>query len=203
MLCLAMSLLRAVESTEHTSCNASLIDNWSVGSTLAAPMIQVAAVDQCCAACATNPSCLNFVFHGKNCFLKADSNNSHAKPGNLAGFVRSTAPPTPSVPTSPPTPSPTVPQEASFADSYTDHMVLQQLPSPTVLWGFGPPTSTVMIERLAGDHGTLATNTSTIVGADSIWRVQMSGRQAGNESFVFRVAGTAISITDVVYGGTL
>ena len=28
-------------------------------------------------------------------------------------------------------------QELSLADSFGDHMVIQQLPAPTVIWGFG------------------------------------------------------------------
>ena len=96
-----------------------------------------------------------------------------------------------------------VAQTLSFADSFTDHMVIQQLPSPTVIWGFGAiPGSTVSVVRMTGSAGTPGLNGSAVANTSGVWRVEMAGTNASNESFAFQaISGTdAIRISDVVYG---
>lgn len=110
-----------------------------------------------------------------------------------------------------------------WADSYGSHMVLQQLPAPTVLWGFAAPGTQVSVRRLPGSRGTGAANATNVTGPDGVWWVQMEGRPAGNETFTFKarrskgrsnasvaaaqehvqvtqLADASIQMDDVVYG---
>ena len=93
-------------------------------------------------------------------------------------------------------------QPLAFADSFGNHMVLQQLPAPTVIWGFGVPNSTVLVERMIGSEGTPGVKSDTVVNASGIWRAEMPGVAAGNESFSFKASSgkDLISMHDVVYG---
>ena len=82
-------------------------------------------------------------------------------------------------------------------------MVLQQLPSPTVLWGFAKAGTPVKVSRSAGSAGTPGATATVTAGSDGVWRAEMAGRPAGNESFGFTataVAGDTIALTDTVYG---
>ena len=95
------------------SCNASLRTGWSVGQTILRTSSQPSTA-ACCAACVSEPRCAAFVLDGRTCFLKADGENSHAKPGQTAGFVRVPAPapgpaPSPGPPAPPPAPTPPAP----------------------------------------------------------------------------------------------
>lgn len=83
-------------------CNASLRTDWSVGQTILRSSRQPSPA-ACCAACVADSRCATFVLDGKECFLKADGENSHAKPGNYAGFVR-VPPPAPAPGPRPPAP---------------------------------------------------------------------------------------------------
>eukprot|EP00729_Bicosta_minor_P027037 gene27037-9489_t len=127
------------------------------------------------------------------------------------------------------TPPPPPPSRAdfAFADSFSSNMVLQQLPSPSVLWGFAAPGAVVTVHRATGSHGTAPACASSTVGTDDgVWRVQMAGMNASNETFTFvatngstpscmnktNVAGSAstlaragattatLTISNVVYG---
>ena len=80
----------------------------------------------------------------------------------------------------------------AWADSYGSHMVLQQLPAPTVLWGFAAPGTQVSVWRLPGSSGTGAANATNVTGADGVWWVQMEGRPAGNETFSFKASGSNV-----------
>ena len=86
-------------------------------------------------------------------------------------------------------------------------MVLQQLPSPTVLWGFAPPGATVHVQRAVGSAGTPAATGTNTSDSDGVWWIALPGLQAGNETFAF--SGNASSsgqtltldaLEDVVYG---
>jgi len=109
----------------------------------------------------------------------------------------------------PPPPPPAHPAGLAWADSFGSHMVLQQLPAPTVLWGFAPPGVAVSAQRLPGSSGTPASeNSSNTTGADGVWWLTLPGRPAGNETFAFRAtaatsggsSAAAIEMEDVVYG---
>ena len=101
------TLVRGTPATASsaTACNATLRPNWSAGLNI---LTELSYSDEakCCAACTANLSCVVFVIHGSNCFLKADADGSHAKAGNTAGFVRATPPPAPGPTPSPPLPPP-------------------------------------------------------------------------------------------------
>jgi sialate O-acetylesterase len=105
----------------------------------------------------------------------------------------------------------------SWADSFSSHMVLQQLPSPTVLWGFAPAGATVSVTRMTGSMGTPTVAASNVTSADGVWWVMMPGQQASSrfrsnlttEVFHFQasarlgegVAGTTtIDLLETVYG---
>ena len=97
--------------------------------------------------------------------------------------------------------------DVAWADSFTSHMVLQQLPSPTVLWGFAPPGATVHVHRAVGSAGTPAATGTNTSDSDGVWWIALPGLQAGNETFAF--SGNASSsgqtltlnaLEDVVYG---
>jgi sialate O-acetylesterase len=95
-------------------------------------------------------------------------------------------------------------------------MVMQQLPSPTVVWGFAPPNTMVTVVRSVGSAGTPPSNPiSGAADKEGVWRVSLLGRVAGNETFGFTAsaavgagagAGAAaatlapIKLEDVVYG---
>ena len=91
----------------------------------------------------------------------------------------------------------------TFADSYSSNMVLQQLPSPSVLWGFAPAGTRLTVSRTVGSHGTQgATAADVVTGSDGVWRADLPGLPAGNETFNFSVvaAHSTVSLQNVVYG---
>lgn len=106
----------------------------------------------------------------------------------------------------------TATSQLAWSDSFGSHMVLQQLPSPTVLWGFASPGTTVNVQRLRGSAGTPPVSAVNTTASDGVWWVQMQGRPAGNESFTFMASArgkasvaagmvhSQILMEDVVYG---
>jgi sialate O-acetylesterase len=86
-------------------------------------------------------------------------------------------------------------------------MVLQQLPAPTVVWGFAPPGVKVSVQRLPGARHTAGASASNTTAADGVWWVTMPGLPAGNKSFKFKAStggdsllAAEIEMDDVVYG---
>ena len=163
-----------------SACNATLLNATSLGVEQIGQLPSL-SLEGCCAACLAKPQCAAFVLgHDGVCFLRGDLLGRHPKRGNVAGIVRTFPPP----PTPPPPPPPSRPGFA-FADSFSSNMVLQRLPSPSVLWGFGPPGAAVTVHRATGSHGTAADCASAAAGTDGVWRVQMAGLKASNETFTF------------------
>ena len=134
-----------------------------------------------------------------------------ATPTSPAGVVRGAVPPPPPGPSTQPGPSSERPGPAAaalaalaWADSIGSHMVLQQLPAPTVLWGFASPGARVSVQRLNGSAGTASTIAANTTAADGVWWVTFPGLNAGNETFKFEATTSSSSATiemdDVVYG---
>jgi hypothetical protein len=202
LLQLASGLLSVLASTTGRSCNTSYLAATTIGSGALRTIPGLGAAE-CCAACTANSSCLAFVVDRTTCFLKSNLDDQHTKSGNTAGIVRGSAPVPPPPPPPPPPPAP-LPQQPSFdwADSFGSHMVLQQLPAPTVVWGFADPGATISVHRQAGSHGAAPASATNTTAADGVWRVEMAGRRAGNETFRFTATsnGHSIEMDDVVYG---
>lgn len=87
--------------------------------------------------------------------------------------------------------------EFRFANTFADHMVLQQAPSRSVVWGFAVAGAPVNVTSSVGGSA------ATVAGPDGIWRVSLSPVKA-SETAVSLVATTvghdAITLTDVLYG---
>ena len=87
------------------TCNATVRADWSLGAKILKRTHNDLA--GCCAACMALPACMAYVSDGGTCYLKADLQLPHSKPGNTAGVVRGSVPP-PTPP--PPPPAPGAPQ---------------------------------------------------------------------------------------------
>ena len=88
-------------------CNATARSDWSVGVKILKE-ITASSPAECCADCLADSRCLAYVLHGTKCYLKADADGGHTKPGNTGAVVRgSPGPPAP--PTPPPSPGPPPP----------------------------------------------------------------------------------------------
>ena len=213
LLLLVTAVVAAPVPPPAAKCNAtihtdhSIGGRWSTIKTVAGP----SSVEACCAACIADSACTSFVLHS-SCMLKSDNTDLHAKDRNTAGVVRGAVPPPGPPPAPTPTPAPPAPKPApppgpaaalAWADSFGSHMVLQQLPAPTVVWGFAPPGAKVSVQRLAGSAGTAEASATNTTAADGVWWVTMPGLCAGNETFKFKATisgSSAIEMDDVVYG---
>ena len=210
MLAAVIAAVLTRDAPGGTMCNASVLAGTTIGSgNLSSHRVDAGGwFDSCCAACLAEPACLAFVVDKHTCFLKGNLDGRRPEPGNTAGTGRGSLPPTPAPSPAPPTPRPPAPRpvELSWADSFGSHMVIQQLPAPTVLWGFALPGEVVSAQRLLGSVGTPASgNSSNTTGVDGVWWLTLPGRPAGNETFAFRasISGSSaatIEMEDVVYG---
>ena len=207
VLLVALAAAVAGDAPGGATCNATVLYGITIGTGNLSSHNAGAGgwFDACCAACLAEPACLAFVVDRSTCFLKGNLDGRRAKSGNTAGIVRGLVPPAPPPPAPPPPPAHH--RGLVWADSFGSHMVIQQLPAPTVLWGFAPPGAVVSAQRLAGSAGTpVSGNTTNNTGADGVWWLTLPGRPAGNETFTFRAATTsgstaaAIEMEDVVYG---
>ena len=86
-------------------CNATVRADWSLGAKILKETNDDLA--GCCAACMALSACMAYVSDGGKCYLKADLQLPHSKPGNTAGVVRGSVPPPPPPP---PPPGPGTPQ---------------------------------------------------------------------------------------------
>ena len=85
-----------------SKCNATAKPDWSVGVKIL-KATTASSPEQCCAECLANPQCMAYVLHGSKCYLKADPDGGHTKPGNTGAVVRGTpGPPPPPPPPAPP-----------------------------------------------------------------------------------------------------
>jgi hypothetical protein len=210
LLALARAATVAGDTHGGATCNATMLFGTTIGTgNLSSHHAGAGGSDaSCCAACLAEPACLAFVVDKHTCFLKANLDGRRPKSGNMAGIVRGSLPPTPA-PKPAPRPPPAPPQPTAglaWADSFGSHMVIQQLPALTVLWGFASPGAIVSAQRLLGSAGTPASaNSSNTTGVDGVWWLTLPGRPAGNETFAFHASvrgssAAAIEMEDVVYG---
>eukprot|EP00040_Diaphanoeca_grandis_P032413 m.196352 g.196352 ORF g.196352 m.196352 type:complete len:500 (+) comp32617_c0_seq3:174-1673(+) len=123
---LLCSCLIAFASSSGTTCNTTVHNDYSIGSSILQEMPASSSV--CCDACVANPKCAAFVVHGDTCFLKGDLANGHTKVDNNAGIVRGNPPPfPPPSPPSPPSPPPPPPPPG-----YPNFQVKSVLPQPVI-----------------------------------------------------------------------
>lgn len=95
------------------TCNATMYTGMSIGGN-SYRQLHVNGSAACCAACVADPECAAFVTGAggsKECLLKNDLSNMHAKASNDCGIVRGSVPPPspspqPSPPPAPPSPAP-------------------------------------------------------------------------------------------------
>lgn len=207
LLALTAGPAMAGDTPSGAMCNATMLPGTTIGTGNLSSRHAAGAGGgdaSCCAACLAEPACLAFVVDKHTCFLKGNLDGRRPKSGNMAGVVRGPVPPAPA-----PRPPPAPPQPTAglaWADSFGSHMVIQQLPAPTVLWGFAPPGAIVSAQRLLGSAGTPASaNSSNTTGVDGVWWLTLPGRPAGNETFAFHASvrgssAATIEMEDVVYG---
>lgn len=85
-----------------------------------------------------------------------------------------------------------------FSDSHGDHMVLQQGPNQTAVWGFGEPGALVLVAiEPAVFHPT-----TCHVSMEGIWYCKIGPVNASSQAYTITAAsqGSAIAVRDVLFG---
>ncbi|KAF3693001.1 Sialate O-acetylesterase [Channa argus] len=84
-----------------------------------------------------------------------------------------------------------------FASYYEDHMVLQKSPERSVLWGYGPEGTQVIVSLL----GPIKQKTSPVTVTKGIWRVTLDPVEAGGPyNVTAAVQNSTVTLTDVLFG---